>query len=1331
MAVSYVGAGTYVSGNNAAVTPGLPSGIVDGDLLVIIAAYREDTATSIPTPAGWTAGPGGISSATAVEMRLQMFYRTFTTGVTAPSVTFTGGGANDTTQAIMLAFRGARVSGTVVDRQLLSTGTLPSNILVYTATGPFAVGDMAIVVRAATNDDTPNVAGTISYTTGGAATVTQINNLTTQGADASLNITLGGLNVESVAADLSINPSYLGSGADGLTDIFVIHQVRQAIVSGSGGAISAGTATATYRKTKLTTSGSGGAVVSGSATVTTRSPTFRYSGSGGAVGSGTATATYRKTILLASGTGGAVAAGSAATLFVSPKNFYIDPFLGSDTNTGLSWAQAFRTFHPIAERVVTLAAGDRVLIAKTPDPIDQGVTLTRDFTALPKGGFSFGWSSPVDFSFPDPFFASLKCIEGFLNTTGWVTVAGSSLSFTSLYPGGSNVFGINVTSPYVQDRLLAYKPLPATLNLSAFPRLEVRVAFVANTGLNVPPIGIALSLCSDAAGAVELLRIPLTLSQCGATVFGYNGTLPNGINSISLRSVVEGGGVTTSYAIYSLIACLAHTNAAYLGHHTQYRVGSHEGATWIIPYGYSESAGVTRVRLALNVVGPGALSGTALPVFTRTVAAWDRYLSPLPLSATPRLASNTIRDLLPSGAQTYKTTFNLVDLTYPANTTIKIIGGYDPNTNVVTGVTALSHRQFESSETSSVYIPPFLMALTTGVDFSNIDVVASHIGLFAIQQANSALSFDNCGLYSVMWAGTGPGSPPSTIAASPVQYVYYTTPTPTLTQTKFKNCRGLFYLYSIPDDVDRYSNAAKFADHTLENCILAPWCGYPGAGGGTAFYTAAKIVGSLKVYCLANTTALANLSVDSFKFQLPTIESGSAGTYMVYGGGACYISPADEGSGVISASYTYPKFVLENTCLMFTSNRIIGLRGGRPGGDVTYVEVPEYTITTTSNNWNNGLVVGTPGDYRFSALVGNYTPDSPILRIRKLTHTGSYNTNTGSRSCAVGVSLGAPFQISDVTLSDAAPNFDHRLIDSGQSLIADFGPEGERLFIMDGVTTVPKAYTVDTWLVGAGAGAGYGQGHYDIRNAVMSSTSASFEVIAAVGTLASGTVRFLGCTISNPSIAAYNTSPASDENELRGAALPVGFDRAIIHENSSITTLTTLTTAMTTSANTEFVAPGAVAMGVPLVVAKDSPESYGVYYPASFSVEKDFTILNGGTFSWRTRHQRRLTHPLSFNLPLGTFPVRQGSLVTISLQTRKTNAQTRCGLVVHHNGCGGYLTAPELVEYVALNTAAVDTWQAVSVQFTAQRTGDIDVAFCQFGVEGAYAWHTDLRIIES
>lgn len=97
-APSFVAEGTVSTANNANVTPGMPAGVQDGDILVLSASIRN-TAGSPNTPAGWFA--------IADAGNYKVFTRVYSAGVVAPTVTFADGVANADTIGRIRAYRNA------------------------------------------------------------------------------------------------------------------------------------------------------------------------------------------------------------------------------------------------------------------------------------------------------------------------------------------------------------------------------------------------------------------------------------------------------------------------------------------------------------------------------------------------------------------------------------------------------------------------------------------------------------------------------------------------------------------------------------------------------------------------------------------------------------------------------------------------------------------------------------------------------------------------------------------------------------------------------------------------------------------------------------------------------------------------------------------------------------------------------------------------------------------------------------------------------------------------------------------------------------------------
>jgi hypothetical protein len=96
-APTFVASSTAVTAVNAAVTPTVPAGYAEGDLLVIFAAVRNSGAGAIVTPAGWTV-------MFSVD-NIALLGRRATASESAPTVTITGGVAGADVMAQMACWR--------------------------------------------------------------------------------------------------------------------------------------------------------------------------------------------------------------------------------------------------------------------------------------------------------------------------------------------------------------------------------------------------------------------------------------------------------------------------------------------------------------------------------------------------------------------------------------------------------------------------------------------------------------------------------------------------------------------------------------------------------------------------------------------------------------------------------------------------------------------------------------------------------------------------------------------------------------------------------------------------------------------------------------------------------------------------------------------------------------------------------------------------------------------------------------------------------------------------------------------------------------------------
>lgn len=1338
MAVTYVGAGSYASANNASITPGLPAGLQEGDALCAFVSIYEDAAT-IDTPAGWTSAGDGTS--TIIPKKTKVVWRYYTAGVTAPTFTFSGGGANDTTQGIVLAFRG--VDATLPIARAVTQWSNPTHVTnAEVRDTSYAPGDYLLAWRVVGNDEVPDTGGWMTQTGQPDPPSTALSFETTQGRDASLNMVFG----EAVVAyvpDTNVHalvPPRLNSGSQGFFDAFIIYQgVTNNVYShsGSGGAKAGGAAVASLRQSVFTYSGSGGAVAGGSAPASIRYPTFPYTGSGGLVGGGAAPSSYRQTVRAEAGSGGAVIGGAAVATLLAPTNYHIDPFNGSDTNDGLSWVSALRTFRPLADGTLALGAGDRVKIAKTPAAVAHGSFTSQPLAGLLKTTINTGWSTGGGYSLGSWTVGKIKVIDQLDSTTGWTIPSGAFYAHTTevLQPFNLPAYSPTIQGSFVQDRLVAYKALAATVDLAAFTRLELRIAPQTSTGSAGLPFEIAVSLCSDAAGATELLRMDITNTNVEGGVVAYNGPLPDGVNSIAIRTITDGEMSSTKFTMYSLLACMDYSSADYIGHYSQFRFGNHEASYWMAAMGYYESGGTTYVMLSKRIVGPASLHNTSMTLYSRTAVAWNRTYKKTSM-VHPLVSRQTARQAITNEA--VLPTFNLLDLKSISSDPITITGGYDTGTNTVTGKTAITHRLMEGNYTSFNHAPPFFFAGTEYVTFKNIDVFCSQSAIWAIENDSKGMRFENCELMPIIPIWTTLYGEQSTVT-------HAAGTTPTMTDTYFKDCTGWPYPFThnaSEPTADRQNSVAQYNNTTLDNCLIHAWCGVPlGLDNNLGFNTLATMIGDLKVYCVGNYSKLENAYTDTYNYQLPAVKSGAAGTMRVWAGGACLVAPVANADGAFTGVYFFPKMVLENTFPAFSTRRLLNNRDGgyARGGDVEYMEVPEITITTTDGQFHTKMDASpTSSNFNITHLLGTDLPHAPPLHVKKLTMSGPWwsgYTVAGAKRCAVCYTAGGAIQVSDIDVTGAGADFDFQLIGLAAAFATNNpgGVFGEALGIIDVFADASRSYSSTLYLIGY-LTTGNVVGNFDLRSVTIDNTNASAHVYSSVFNNYGCLVRLRNCNITNPAEEPYKL-PDADHNfgSTNHYAMGGGFESGLIHEASTIAA-GTHTTGMVPSASTDIEAgatSGVVNLKTPLTVVDDNNNIHAVYYYPSLSIEKDFTIYPQGDHSWKVTSMYRLVSPLSCNIPLASVPVLTGKTVTVTLQTRRGHADAYAALVVHHNGCGGNAAAADFVEHIAVNSGTVGAWVTLQVQFTCVRSGTIDIAVAHFGKEGENTWFTDFRVIES
>lgn len=103
MPVQFIASGTQSVGDNASVSPGLPTGRANGDLLFLVASARGNG--TLAAPAGWTTLGGWAHPSSGIN-QISIYWRIVNGTETTPTVTYTGGSAGHSVVSHVSCLRG-------------------------------------------------------------------------------------------------------------------------------------------------------------------------------------------------------------------------------------------------------------------------------------------------------------------------------------------------------------------------------------------------------------------------------------------------------------------------------------------------------------------------------------------------------------------------------------------------------------------------------------------------------------------------------------------------------------------------------------------------------------------------------------------------------------------------------------------------------------------------------------------------------------------------------------------------------------------------------------------------------------------------------------------------------------------------------------------------------------------------------------------------------------------------------------------------------------------------------------------------------------------------
>lgn len=145
MTITDVTVAAAATGNNSSVAPAAPSGVIEGDLVLIAAAIRNSGTGTVDTPAGWSLlTPAGSFA---------VLGRFWQTGDAMPTVTFTGGVVNADTYARALKARGVAPNQLAEASVAVQTNASAQNIA-YPALDVFGNAQMLIMALWKSDDAT-------------------------------------------------------------------------------------------------------------------------------------------------------------------------------------------------------------------------------------------------------------------------------------------------------------------------------------------------------------------------------------------------------------------------------------------------------------------------------------------------------------------------------------------------------------------------------------------------------------------------------------------------------------------------------------------------------------------------------------------------------------------------------------------------------------------------------------------------------------------------------------------------------------------------------------------------------------------------------------------------------------------------------------------------------------------------------------------------------------------------------------------------------------------------------------------------------------------------
>lgn len=250
--------------------------------------------------------------------------------------------------------------------------------------------------------------------------------------------------------------------------------------------------------------------------------------------------------------------------------YYIDPEGGNDANTGLSFAQRWKSFAPTSTHAPAANDEYRVMASRAAQNLGLGAWVdNQDYVTL---------TTP-------PFQVVSTGEDLWTAVTGVVTELWpyTSSEYTLAAVVSTNRITVNGSTTTGK---IAYLALASTLDLSAYTHLSV-LTMKDFSSVLLP--NVVLNLCSDAVGAVPLVSLPLEFMNArGYPQLLTNGgaALPSGINSISLSLSAAPGGTFRKIYFEGLVACKGPDDPLHISHSSLISKQTAGAPEWVAVRGF-------------------------------------------------------------------------------------------------------------------------------------------------------------------------------------------------------------------------------------------------------------------------------------------------------------------------------------------------------------------------------------------------------------------------------------------------------------------------------------------------------------------------------------------------------------------------------------------------------------------------------------------------------------------------------------------------------------------------------------------------------------------------